>query len=160
MVACIGVTLSGCTSMKGDANREPVKGVDTRMMRAEGYTFDEKGAQIPIPPSDGRPSIVMEVRDGKQHFERIPLSPDKPTFVQDVIDDAKLVDELGKIQVTILRPTNPHSPPIRMPADFDPETRRIVVGQNYALQPNDQLLVAKDTRSWLDNFSFLPKLSK
>ncbi len=155
----LGMTafVAGCSAMTGDSNREPIKGVDTSMMRAQGYNFDEKGAQIPLPADDGRPSVVMEVRNGKRHYERIPLSPDKPTFIQDVVDDAKLVDKLGKIQVTILRPTGTSSPPIRMPADFDPESRRIVVGQNYALQPNDQILIAKDSRSWLDGFSLLPR---
>jgi hypothetical protein len=147
--------LQGCNALKGDNNREPIKGLDTRLMRAEGYSFDEKGAQRVIPAGDGRPSIVMEIRHGKRQFERVPLAAEKPTYIQDIVDDAKLVDKLGNIQVTILRPTGPTSPPIRMPADFDADTKRIVVGQNYALQANDQLIVTKDTRSWLDNLSIL-----
>jgi hypothetical protein len=147
--------LSGCNALTGDNNREPIKGIDTRLMRADGYSFDERGAQRVIPAGDGRPSVVMEIRNGKRQFERVPLSADKPTYIQDIVDDAKLVDKLGKIQVTILRPTGANSPPIRMPADFDADTKRIVVGQNYALQANDQLIVTKDTRSWLDNISLL-----
>jgi hypothetical protein len=144
------LNLLGCNTLTGDSKREPVKGLDTRLMRADGYSFDERGAQRTLPPSDGRPSIVMDVRDGKRHIERIPLSPEKPTYIQDIVDDAKLLDKIGKIQVVLLRPTGGNSPPIRMPADFDGETNRIVIGQNYALQANDQLIVAKDNRSWLE----------
>jgi hypothetical protein len=152
----MAIVISGCSSMFGDRT-EPMDKLDTSAMRAAGYNFDEKGAQRVMPAGDGRPSVVLEVRHGKRHFERIPLQPDKPTFIQDIVDDAKLVDRIGKIQVTILRPTGPNHPPIRMLADFDPDTKRIVVGQNYAVQPDDQIIVAKDTRSWLDNLSLFPK---
>ncbi len=159
LLASVGVTcgllFQGCNSLTGSNSREPVKGLDTSLMRAQGYSFDDHGAQRPLPTGDGRPSIVMEVRHGKRQFERIPLAADRPTYVQDIVDDAKLVDKIGKIEVTVLRPTGPNSPPIRMPVDFDSETKRIVVGQNYALQANDQLIVSKDTSSWLDNFSLL-----
>jgi hypothetical protein len=151
--------LTGCSSMFGDRSREPIDGLDTRAMREAGYNFDERGAQRALPPNDGKPSVVLEVRNGKRHLERIPLPPDKPMFLQDIVDDAKLVDKIGKIEVTILRPTGAASPPIRMDADFDSETKRVVIGQNYAVQPNDTIIVSKDTRSWLDSFSILPKRS-
>lgn len=150
-------TVSGCSSMFGEHSKDRL---DTTAMRAAGYSFDEKGAQRVLPAGDGQPAVVLEVRDRKRHFERIPLAADKPTFVQDIVDDAKLVDRLGKIQVTILRPTGNASPPIRMESDFDAESKRIVTGQNYAVQPNDQILVSKDNRSWLDNFSIIPKTSR
>jgi len=148
---------TGCSSMVGDRSREPVDGIDTQAMRAAGYSFDERGAQRPLPAGDGLPAVVLEVRGGKRHLERIPLTADKPTFIQDIVDDAKLVDRLGRIQVTILRPTGTSTPPIKMVADFDPETKRIVVGQNYAVQPDDQIVVSKDSRSWLDNLANFPK---
>ncbi len=151
------LALTGCSSMFGDRSREPVDGLDTRALRAEGYNFDDRGVQRALPADDGKPAVVLEVRNGKRHFERIPLSAEKPTFIQDIVDDAKLVDRIGKIQVTILRPTGPTSPPIRMVSDFDAETKRIVVGQNYAIQPNDKIIVSKDSRNWLNNISILPK---
>ncbi|MDZ4849153.1 MAG: hypothetical protein SGI77_07645 [Pirellulaceae bacterium] len=153
------MVIGGCSSMFGDRSKES-GGLDTRAMRAAGYSFDERGAQRVMEAGeskDGRPAVILEVRDKKRHLERIPLSPDKPTFVQDLIDDAKLIDRIGRIQVVILRPTGSANPPIRMNADFDPETKRIVTGQNYAIQPNDQIIVSRDTRNWLEKFSFFPK---
>ncbi len=152
--------LTGCSSMFGDRSREPVDGLDTRALRTAGYNIDERGVQRAHAADDGKPAVVLEVRNGKRHFERIPLSAEKPTFVQDIVDDAKLVDRIGKIQVTILRPTGATSPPIRMVSDFDAETKRIVVGQNYAVQPNDKIIVSKDSHNWLDNVSILPKSFK
>jgi hypothetical protein len=148
---------AGCSSMIGDSRREPVEGFDTTALRAAGYNFDGEGTQRAIPPNGEKPSITLEVRTKKRHLERVPLTVDKPTFLQDVIDDAQLVKKLGKIKVTLLRPTEPNQPPIRMDADYDGDTRRIVTGQNYALQPNDQLIVVKDTSSWLDNFGLFTR---
>lgn len=157
LVSAIFVSITGCSSLLGDRSKEPGSGLDTRAMRTAGYSFDERGAQRVLPTGDGKPAVILEVRDNKRHFERIPLPAEKPTFVQDIIDDAKLTDRLGKIQVTILRPNGASSPPIRMDADFDPATKRIVAGQNYAIQPNDQILVSKDSRSWLDNLTIIPR---
>lgn len=139
----------------GLKSNEPIEGLDTRAMRAAGYNFDERGTQkaYDATTKDGRPSVVLEVRDGKKHVERIPLSLDKPTFVQDIVEDAKLYDRLGAINVTILRPTGGMNPPIRMEADFDYNTKGIVKWQNYALQPGDQIVVSRDNRSWLDTVS-------
>lgn len=156
-IGCVAITVTGCSTMVGDQNRGPIKGMDTSLLEAQGYTFDEKGAQRPLPPSDGTPSVIMEVRNGKKHLERIPLRPDKPTFVQDIVDDAKLVSRLGKIHVSILRSKGPNLPPTRLDCDFDPETRRIAIGQDYALQPNDQLIVTKDTTSWLDRIGIFSR---
>ncbi len=40
-----------------------------------------------------------------------------------------------------------------MQADFDHNTKGIVKWQNYALQPGDQIVVSRDTRSWIDTVS-------
>ncbi len=151
--------ITGCSSILGDRSKEPIKGVDTKAMRAAGYSFDERGAQRTLPTGDGSPAVVLEIRDRKRHFERVPLPVDKPTLVQDIVDDAKLVDRLGRIHVTILRPTGKNSPPVRMVADFDNDTKRIVPSQNYAVQPGDNILIEPDTRSWLDSLSIFPKSS-
>ncbi len=42
----------------------------------------------------------LEVHDGKKHIERIPLTPEKPTFIDDIVKDAQLVERIGKIDVS------------------------------------------------------------
>ena len=151
-VVCLLVLIgfSGCAAMSGNKSSEPIDGIDTKAMRAAGYTFDETGTQKAIPTGDQSPSVILEVRDGKRHMEKIPMSPEKPLFIQDVIVDAKLEDKLGKIKVAILRPTGTSSPPIRMEADMEPNGKGVVKWQNYALQPGDQIVVTKDTTTWVD----------
>ncbi|MCY2975385.1 MAG: hypothetical protein NTW52_12045 [Planctomycetota bacterium] len=141
---------TGCATVMGSKNSEPIDGIDTQAMRAAGYNFDDMGTQKPIPTDAQKPSVVLEVRDGKRHMERIPMTPDKPLFIQDVIHDAKLEDKLGQIKVSVLRPTGDSTPPIRMEVDMERGGKGVVKWQNYALQPGDQIVVSKDTSTWMD----------
>jgi hypothetical protein len=141
---------SGCASMTGSTSSEPVDGIDTKAMRAAGYNFDDMGAQKPLPTDAEKPSVVLEVRDGKRHLERIPMTPDKPLFIQDVIQDAKLEEKLGQIKVAVLRPIGDSAPPIRMEVDMERSGKGVVKWQNYALQPGDQIVVSKDNTTWMD----------
>jgi hypothetical protein len=136
--------------MTGSTSSEPVDGIDTKAMRAAGYNFDDMGAQKPLPTDAEKPSVVLEVRDGKRHLERIPMTPDKPLFIQDVIQDAKLEERLGQIKVAVLRPIGDSAPPIRMEVDMERSGKGVVKWQNYALQPGDQIVVSKDNTTWMD----------
>ena len=143
-------TFSGCAAMTGSKPSEPIDGIDTKAMRAAGYNFDDMGAQKPIPTDAQKPSVVLEVRDGKRHLEKIPMTPDKPLFIQDVIHDAKLEEKLGQIKVAVLRPSGDSNPPIRMEVDMERGGKGVVKWQNYALQPGDQIVVSRDTSTWMD----------
>ena len=147
----ITLLLSGCTSLNQNY-RNANASLDTTRMEAQGYNFDETGAQLPIESktsSNGSPTVVLDVRNGKKHMERIPLSPEKPLFVADLIKDANLAKRLGKIDVTVIRETTPMAPPVRMDVGFDSSGRNVMQEQNYALQPNDRVIVRKDTSSFL-----------
>ena len=143
-------TFSGCATMTGSKPSEPIDGIDTKAMRAAGYNFDDMGAQKPIPTDAQKPSVVLEVRDGKRHLEKIPMTPDKPLFIQDVIHDAKLEEKLGQIKVAVLRPSGDSNPPIRMEVDMERGGKGVVKWQNYALQPGDQIVVSRNNSTWMD----------
>ncbi len=70
-------------------------------------------------------------------LERIPLTPEKPTFIDDIVKDAQLVERIGKIDVSIMRPTGPNLPPCRMDVDFDAKGKHVMVDQNYSLRAGD-----------------------
>ncbi len=151
VVLMVGAT--GCGSLTGHY-RTANDSLDTRQLEAAGYSFDESGAQLPgkvAPSSSGLPTVVLDIRNGDRHMERIPISPDKPLFIQDVVKDAKLTNRLGKIRVSIMRATTPNKPPVRMDVDFDSSGQNVMQEQNYALQPNDQIIVSKDDTTWLEN---------
>lgn len=147
------MTLTGCSSLLGSRQRGPLDDLDLDGLKAAGYSVDSHGVSAPIPvKDDGRPSIVLEVNDGKKHLEKIPLPAEKSTFVGDIIREAQLTDRLGRVDVTILRPAGPGLPPVRMDVDFDSRGKNVMEGQNYSLRPGDHLIVRKNTEGFLDRF--------
>ncbi len=137
---------SGCSTLLGRA-KGPLDNLDTKGLKREGYTFGEYGAQKPITTEDGAPAIVLEVNNGKRHFEKIPLVPGQSLFIADLIRDAKLQKKFGRIKTTILRPNGQNMPPVRLEVDFDDAGKNVMEGQNYSLRAGDHVVVRQDDRS-------------
>ncbi len=142
---------TGCTSLLGEKPKGPLDNLDIKGLKAAGYTMGPSGAEVPTAlPDDGRPSIVLEVHDGKKHLERIPLTTEKPTFIGDIVKDAQLVERIGRVDISILRPNGANQPPVRMDVDFDAKGRQVMVDQNYSLRAGDHVIVRKNSETFLD----------
>jgi hypothetical protein len=129
-------------------------GLDTSLLKAQGYSIPPGGmpTAVPIDQTAG-PRFVMEVRDGKEkHVEAIPLPTDRGMTVEDLVQEAKLHKKLGKVTVAIFRPNGPGYPPVRLDVPFDAKGRPKNIGQNYAILPNDHLIVLSDNRTQLEKF--------
>lgn len=141
---------SGCSTLLGKS-KGPLDNLDTKDLKQAGYTFGEYGANKPLTTGDGSPAVVLEVNNGKRHFEKIPLVPGQSLFIADLIRDAKLQKRIGRIKTTILRP-NPNGknlPPVRLDVDFDDAGKNVKEGQNYSLRPGDHVVVRQDDQSKL-----------
>lgn len=137
---------SGCSTLLGKS-KGPLDNLDVKGLQREGYTFGEYGAQKPLTTEDGSPAIVLEVNNGKRHFEKIPLVPGQSLFIADLIRDAKLQKKFGRIKTTILRPNGKNVPPVRLDVDFDDAGKSVMEGQNYSLRAGDHVVVRQDDRS-------------
>lgn len=147
--ACLLVTSTGCTSLFGIKNTGPLDNLDLKAVKAAGYNVGSSAVSI-APDSDGRSTVVLEVRDGKKHLERIPLPADKATYIGDVVKDAKLTERLGRINLAIMRPTGNNAPPVRMPVEFDSKGKYVMEEQNYSLRSGDHIIVYPDDNSAID----------
>ena len=147
-LSIIGVSAlsSGCSTLLGKS-KGPMDNIDTKGLKQAGYTFGDYGAQKPLATDDERPAIVLEVNNGKRHFEKIPLVPGQPLFIADLIRDAKLQKKIGRIKTTILRPNGKNLPPVRLDVDFDDSGKSVMEGQNYSLRAGDHVVVRQDDRS-------------
>jgi hypothetical protein len=139
---------SGCSALVG-RTKGPLDNLDTSGLKQAGYTFGEYGANKTITTDDGKPAIVLEVNNGKRHFEKIPLVPGQSMFIADLVRDAKLQKKIGKIKVTVLRPNGVNQPPVRLDVDFDDSGKHVMEGQNYSLRAGDHVIVLQDDRSFL-----------
>ena len=71
-LVCSALFSTGCSTLLGKT-KGPMDNLDTKGLKQAGYTFGEYGAQKPITTEDGSPAIVLEVNNGKRHFEKIPF---------------------------------------------------------------------------------------
>ncbi len=142
----LSVLSGGCSTLLGKS-KGPLDNLDTNGLRQAGYTFGEYGANKTLVPDGDNPSIVLEVNNGKRHFEKIPLVPGQPIFIADLIRDAKLQKKIGRIKTTILRPNGKNLPPVRLDVDFDDAGKNVMEGQNYSLRAGDHVVVRQDDRS-------------
>ncbi len=139
---------SGCSTLLGKS-KGALDNLDTKDLKQAGYTFGEYGTNKPLTTGDGSPAIVLEVNNGKRHFEKIPLVPGQSLFIADLIRDANLQKKIGRIKTTILRPNGKNLPPVRLDVDFDDAGKNVMEGQNYSLRPGDHVVVRQDDQSRL-----------
>ena len=138
------VCSTGCTTLFGRRGG-PGDDLDLSQIKRDGYTVGPNGVMQAMPSDET--SVVLEVVDGKRHFEKIPLIQGQPMFIADVVKDADLRKKLGPIHVRILRP-NGQGAPVRMDVDFDESGKRVKDGTNYSLRPGDHIVVMKDDRGF------------
>jgi len=160
LLLTILILSNGCSTLMGK-NKGPLDNLDTKGLQKVGYTFGEYGANKPILTEDGKPAIVLEVNNGKRHFEKIPLVPGQSLFIADLIRDAKLQKRIGRIRTTVLRPNGTNLPPIRLDVDFDDSGKHVMEGQNYSLRAGDHVVVSPDDRNALTSmFTEIPFMKR
>ncbi|GIW99542.1 MAG: hypothetical protein KatS3mg111_2875 [Pirellulaceae bacterium] len=122
------------------------RALDVSHLEAQGYSMPPGGLPTSVTDdASSGPSIVLEVRNGDApHLERIPLPIDRPVFVQDIVQQANLHKQIGRLQIAIMRPVGPGQPPLRMDVRTDGKGQTTSMGTNYALVSGDHLIVTKD----------------
>jgi len=147
-LVCVFGFSSGCSTLLGKT-KGPLDNLDTKSLKQQGYTFGQHGAERPLHADGGAPAIVLEVKNGKRSFEKIPMVPGQSLFVADLIRDAGLHKKIGRIKTTILRPNGANRPPVRLDVDFDDSGKHVMEGQNYSLRPGDHVVISPDDKSML-----------
>ncbi len=142
-------TQSGCELLPKP--RSP--SLDTSLLKAQGYSIPPGGLPARVAPdAQGRPRVVLEIRSDERHLESIPLPPDGVMFIEDVVQQAKLHETFGQLSISIMRPNGPDAPPVRLDVRTNDKGKATNVGQNYALRPDDHIIVLHDERTHLERF--------
>lgn len=146
------VTQTGCLTMFLGQKRSPK--LDTSYLQAAGYSIPPGGMPSPVGEMSDGQSIILEVRQDsdKPHIERIPLPKDRPMFVENLVQEAKIHERLGGVNIAIMRPTGPATPPVRMDVRVKDSGKVKEMEENYALIPGDHLIVTYDQRTSLETF--------
>lgn len=153
LIVAILSTQSGCLMLNAFMGRSKRSGLDTSMLEAQGYSIPPGGMPLPVKPEvDGKPRVVLELRGDGRHLESVPLPLDRALFVEDLVQEAKLHEQIGALSIAIMRPNGSSAPPLRLDAKTDDDGKVINLGQNYALLPDDHVIVYSDQRTLLEKF--------
>jgi len=153
-VVLIGLlaTQPGCILLNSFLPRKDRSSLDTSLLKAQGYSIPPGGmpAHVALDPNDG-PRVILEVRSDERHLETIPLT-DKGMFIEDLVQQAKLHETFGVLNISIMRPNGEGAPPVRLDLTTNDEGKATNVGQNYALRPGDHIIVLNDDRTYVERF--------
>ncbi|MCA9132227.1 MAG: hypothetical protein KDA45_03700 [Planctomycetales bacterium] len=153
VVASLLASQGGCVTMSALMGQKRTATLDTHLLEAQGYSIPPGGMPSPVAPDpSGKPRVVLEVRVGERHLESIPLPLDRGMFIEELVQQAQLHDRFGNLNISIMRPNGAGKPPVRLEAAIDDKGKAKSVGQNYALQPGDHIIVVNDNRSSLERF--------
>ncbi len=153
VVAFVLSSQSGCVLLNAFIGKSRTPGLDVSMLEAQGYSIPPGGMPLPVKAeADGKPRVVLELRGDGRHLESIPLPTEKAMFVEDLVLQAKLHEQIGALSLTIMRPNGAGAPPLRLDSKTDDKGKAINIGQNYALLPGDHVIVYSDERSLLEKF--------
>jgi hypothetical protein len=133
--------------------RRKSQSLDISLLKAQGYSIPPGGMPAQVAPdSQGRPRVVLEIRSDERHLESIPMPASGVLFIEDVVQQAKLHEKFGELSISIMRPNGAGAPPVRMDVRINHKGKATNVGQNYALHPDDHIIVLHDERSHLERF--------
>jgi len=147
LILCL-TSQSGCITLSSLMGNSKSGTLDTRMLEAQGYSIPPGGMPSPVAPDpSGQPRVILEVRGDERHLEAIPLSHDRPVFIEDIVHQARLHERIGGLFISIMRPDGQGGPPVRLEVQTDDKGRATNAGHNYALLPGDHIVVNSDNRS-------------
>lgn len=153
LVGNLLVSQIGCITLSTFLGQKRKSGLDTSLLEAQGYSIPPGGMPSPVAMDSSKgPRIVLEIRGEGKHLESIPLPMDRAVFIEDLVQQAKLAEQLGPLSFSIMRPSGDSAPPLRMDTRTDDKGRALNVGQNYALLPGDHIIAYSDSRSLLEKF--------
>ncbi|MCA9126759.1 MAG: hypothetical protein KDB22_06730 [Planctomycetales bacterium] len=153
LMTSVMLSQSGCITLSALMGQKRTSGLDTSLLEAQGYSIPPGGMPSPVAADASRgPRVVLEVRGDGKHLESIPLPTDRAIFIEDLVQQANLHEQLGKLSISIMRPNDHGGPPLRMDTRTDDKGRAINVGQNYALLPGDHIIAYHDERTLLEKF--------
>ena len=75
---------------------------------------------------------------------------DGPITVQTVLERSGAIDKFRNMDITVMRVVKENGQGLRLPVDYQPGKKLVRTEQNYAIHPNDRILISSRANSTLD----------
>lgn len=98
-------------------------------------------------------SLVLQVAGDSQAIRVLPLPPDgRPVFVGDLLKQTGIQEKMGRMLVTVYRPSPTDFAGAKMVVRFDDEGETVRPETDYSLQAGDRVKISKDTTTSMSRF--------
>lgn len=77
---------------------------------------------------------------------------DGPVTVQTALDRSGAIEKFKNMDVTVLRVVKESGQPLKLPVDYQGSKKMVRPEQDYALHPNDVIVVSAQSKNALDKF--------
>ncbi|MBP87148.1 MAG: hypothetical protein CMJ64_10590 [Planctomycetaceae bacterium] len=138
LLACPLIFLSGCASLGGSVG--DLFGPEPEISKSD------------VPPPKGVPSFVVELRPENKPAEphKLPLM-DEATYVAQVVEKSRAIKRFGRVKIELWRPRPDGAGHHKLDVPFDRKGGAIPPGYDYAIRPNDRLVIIEDASTILDD---------
>jgi len=136
---------AGCTTLS--ANLSDL-GLGPRPSQAGSTPFDP--SMVSPPPVTDQPTIVMEVIPAGGSPKRAQLPLEGPLTIQEALMKAGVTREFRRMNIVLYRML-PDGTNHKLDIEFDRRSRRVADAYDYALRPQDRLVVTQDTSTTFDD---------
>ena len=98
-------------------------------------------------------ALVLQVEGDTQPIRVLPLPPNgRPVFVGDLLKQTGIQEKMGRMIVTVYRPSPTDFAGAKMVVRFDDEGETVRPETDYSLQAGDRVKISKDTTTSLSKF--------
>lgn len=139
VIVCVGCCLmTGCATLNSSA--DVLLGPSRKLSESD------------VPPPPDVPSFMVELHTGDDEPERykLPLTEDL-AYVQQVLKKSGAVRRFGRVKMELWRKRDDGNGYVKLDVPFDRKQREVPRGYDYALRPDDRLMILKDTSTILDD---------
>ena len=132
------ISLTGCSMLHSPSNTAEV---------------GEKRVEGTVPAKDNRPHVRVEFHEeGEQpKLGNLPIDVNEPLFVSMALDKVKATKRFPRFTAEVYRP-GPQGYQ-RMAIRLEAKGRRVPAQYDYALHPNDRLIIMRDSSTALDDLT-------
>jgi hypothetical protein len=117
------------------------------------HASDSNETHKQVQQAKSQNSLVLQVEADSQPIRVLPLPPNgRPVFVSDLLKQTGIQEKMGRMIVTVYRPSPVDFAGAKMIVRFDDEGETVRPETDYSLQAGDRVKISKDTTTSLSKF--------
>ena len=127
-----------------------VSGCQTMTPEFSGIFGEEPSVATTPPPTTDGPKYLVEFRDDGRKPILVPIPLTGVTYVQQALEQTGALKRYRRAKIELYRQL-PQGGGHKLPIEYDRGNDKVPSESDYALHPNDRLVITEDTSTVLDD---------